>query len=212
MIRRSTLLTEEIGRTAEITGIMVSSHQIRRRRDHSDAPMMQRSGVRFIIPQDMIWKSVKLFWIVRRCRYQQRQHLKIPIRVNITEKIPMAMSIWQRSTWSSEAASQSPPRHKGRSYNVSEINLAQWIEPGRRMRWSNVDISFGPEDHPDTELPERNLSLIIKIPIGRHLMAKTLIDNKASLNLMMRKAFIELDLNLADLTPVHDTFHGIILG
>jgi hypothetical protein len=54
MIGRSTLLTEEIRRTAEIAGITVSSHQIRRRRDHSDAPMMQRSGVRFIIPHDMI--------------------------------------------------------------------------------------------------------------------------------------------------------------
>jgi hypothetical protein len=54
MIGRSTLLTEEIGRTAEIAGITVSSHQIRRRRDHSDAPMMQRSGARFIIPHDMI--------------------------------------------------------------------------------------------------------------------------------------------------------------
>jgi hypothetical protein len=28
----------------------------------------------------------------------------------------------------------------------------------------------------------------------------------------MRKTFIELSLNLADLTSVHDTFHGVILG
>jgi hypothetical protein len=27
-----------------------------------------------------------------------------------------------------------------------EISLAQRIEPERRMRWSDVDISFGPED------------------------------------------------------------------
>jgi hypothetical protein len=33
-----------------------------------------------------------------------------------------------------------------------EISLAQRIEPGRRMMWSNVDISFGPQDHPDTKL------------------------------------------------------------
>jgi hypothetical protein len=26
----------------------------------------------------------------------------------------------------------------------------------------------------------------------------------------MRKTFIEMDLNLNDLTPVHDTFHGVI--
>jgi hypothetical protein len=31
-----------------------------------------------------------------------------------------------------------------------EISLAQWIEPVRRMRRSDIDISFGSEDHPDT--------------------------------------------------------------
>jgi hypothetical protein len=43
-------------------------------------------------------------------------------------------------------------------------------------------------------------------------VAKTLIDNGASLNLIMRKTFIEMALNLADLTSVHDTFNDIILG
>jgi hypothetical protein len=80
------------------------------------------------------------------------------------------------------------------------------------MRWSNDYISFGPEDHPDTKLSEINLPFVIKILIGRHKVAKTLIDSGASLNLMMRKTFIEMGLNLSDLTPVHDTFHGIILG
>jgi hypothetical protein len=80
------------------------------------------------------------------------------------------------------------------------------------MRWSDIDISFRPEDHPDAELSDRNLPFVIKIPIEHHKVAKTLIDSGASLNLMMRKAFVEMDLNLADLTPVHDTFHGIILG
>jgi hypothetical protein len=37
-----------------------------------------------------------------------------------------------------------------------------------------------------------------------------LIDSGASLNLMMRKTFIEMGLNLAELTPVHVTFHEII--
>jgi hypothetical protein len=78
------------------------------------------------------------------------------------------------------------------------------------MRWFDDYISFGPEDHPDTELSERNPPLVIKIPIGRHKVAKTLIDNGASLNLLMRKTFIEMGLKLSDLTPVHDTFHGII--
>jgi hypothetical protein len=39
-----------------------------------------------------------------------------------------------------------------------------------------------------------------------------LIDSGASLNLIMRKTFIEMGLNLSDLSPVHDTFHGIIPG
>jgi hypothetical protein len=92
-----------------------------------------------------------------------------------------------------------------------EISLAQQIKPGRRMRWSDDYISFGP-DHPDTKLSERHLVLIVKIPIGWHKMAKTLIDSRASLNLMMRKTFIEICLKLSDLTPVHDTFHEIIPG
>jgi hypothetical protein len=80
------------------------------------------------------------------------------------------------------------------------------------MRWSDEHITFGPEDHPITELSERNLSLIVKIPIERDKVAKTLIDNGASLNLIMRKTFIKMGLKLLDLTPIHDTFHGIIPG
>jgi hypothetical protein len=34
----------------------------------------------------------------RRYHQQQRQHLKIPVGVNITEKIPTALGIWRRST------------------------------------------------------------------------------------------------------------------
>jgi hypothetical protein len=91
-----------------------------------------------------------------------------------------------------------------------EISLAQCIEPERRMRWSSVDISFGPQDHPDTELSDQNLPFVVKLPIGRHKVAKMLIDNGASLNLIMRKTSIEMGLNLKDLTPVQDTFHKII--
>jgi hypothetical protein len=68
------------------------------------------------------------------------------------------------------------------------------------MRWSDVDISFGLEDHSDTKMSERKLLFVVKIPIGWHKVAKTLIDSGASLNLMMRKTFIEMSLNLADLT------------
>jgi hypothetical protein len=93
-----------------------------------------------------------------------------------------------------------------------EISLSQRIEPGRRMRLSDIDIPFKPEDHPDAELSDRNLPFVVKILIGRHKVVKTLIDSGVLLNLMMRKTFIEMSLNLADLTPVHDTFHGIISG
>jgi hypothetical protein len=80
------------------------------------------------------------------------------------------------------------------------------------MKWSEADISFGPEDQLETGLSNQNLPFIIKLLIGRHKVAKTLVDNGASLNLLMRKTFIEMGLNLVDLTPVHDTFHGVILG
>jgi hypothetical protein len=64
----------------------------------------------------------------------------------------------------------------------------------------------------DVELSDRNLSFVVKIPIERHKVAKTLIDSGASLNLMMRKTFIKMSLNLTDLTLVQDIFHGIIPG
>jgi hypothetical protein len=91
-----------------------------------------------------------------------------------------------------------------------EISLTQHIEPGRRMKWSDDYITFRPEDHPVTELSERNLPLVMKIPIGWHKVAKMLIDSGASLNLIMRRTFIEMGLNLSDLTLVHETFHGVI--
>jgi hypothetical protein len=43
-------------------------------------------------------------------------------------------------------------------------------------------------------------------------VVNTLIDNGASLNLIMRKIFIDMGLNLVDLTPVHDTFNDVIPG
>jgi hypothetical protein len=92
------------------------------------------------------------------------------------------------------------------------MNLAQQIKPGRWMRWFEDYITFGPEDHQITELSGRNLPLVVKIPIGWHKVAKTLIDSGASLNLIMRKTFIEMGLNLSDLIPVQDTFHRIIPG
>jgi hypothetical protein len=57
-----------------------------------------------------------------------------------------------------------------------EISLAQRIESGRRMKWSEKDISFVLEDHQETELSNRNLPFVVKLPIERHKVAKTLID------------------------------------
>jgi hypothetical protein len=93
-----------------------------------------------------------------------------------------------------------------------EIGLAQRIKPERRMKWSDTNISFGLEDNPETELSNQNLPSVVKLLIRQHEVAKTLVDNGALLNLIMRKNFIEMGLNLADLTLVHDTFHGVILG
>jgi hypothetical protein len=93
-----------------------------------------------------------------------------------------------------------------------EISLAQCIEPKRRMKWSNIDISFRPEDHPQIELSNQNLPFVVNLPIGQHKVAKTLVDNGASLNLIMRKIFIEMGLNLLDLTLVQDTFYNVIPG
>jgi hypothetical protein len=53
---------------------------------------------------------------------------------------------------------------------------------------------------------------MFNLPIGQHKVAKTPIDNGASLYLIMRKTFIEIGLNLAYLTPLHDTFYGVIPG
>jgi hypothetical protein len=90
------------------------------------------------------------------------------------------------------------------------ISLAQRIESRRNIKWSDEDISFGPENHPETELSERNLSFVIKVPIGWHKVAKILIDSGALSNLIVRKTFIEMCLNLKDFIPVHDTFHRVI--
>jgi hypothetical protein len=68
------------------------------------------------------------------------------------------------------------------------------------MRWSNVSISFGPKDHSDMKLSDRNMPFMVKIPIRWHNVAKTFVDSRALLNLMMRKSFIEMGLNLAELT------------
>jgi hypothetical protein len=46
-----------------------------------------------------------------------------------------------------------------------KISLAQRIEPGRKMKWSGMDISFMLEYHPETELYERNLPFMVKLLI-----------------------------------------------
>jgi hypothetical protein len=93
-----------------------------------------------------------------------------------------------------------------------EINLTQRIKPERRMKWFETDTSFEPEVHPETELSNWNLLFVVKLQIRRHKVTKTLVDNGASLNLIMRKTLIEMGLSLPDLIPVHITFHDVIPG
>jgi hypothetical protein len=54
MIGRSTPRNKEIRRTAEDTVTTKNNYQIRRKRDPFNAPMTQKSGVRSIVPMDMI--------------------------------------------------------------------------------------------------------------------------------------------------------------
>jgi hypothetical protein len=89
------------------------------------------------------------------------------------------------------------------------ISLDQRIEPERRIKWFDINISFRLEHHSKTELSNRNLPFMVKFQIGQHKVAKTLVDNEASLILIMRKTFIKMGLNVTNLTPVHDTFHGV---
>jgi hypothetical protein len=62
------------GPTRRSMTIVASSTLIKKKRGLSVILTTQRSDVRSIVPQGTIWKSVKLFWIKRRCRHQQRRH------------------------------------------------------------------------------------------------------------------------------------------
>jgi hypothetical protein len=54
MIGKSTQLTEEITKTADISGIASNNHRIRKRKGLSVTLTMQRTGARSIVPQNMI--------------------------------------------------------------------------------------------------------------------------------------------------------------
>jgi hypothetical protein len=100
----------------------------------------------------------------------------------------------KKSMPSSGAVYQSPPRLRARS--LSERSTCLVDRAKEKNELSDIDISFRPEDHPQTELSNRILPFVVKLPIGRHKVAKTLIDNGASLNLIMRRMFIEMGLSL----------------
>jgi hypothetical protein len=76
---------------------MENSPRIRKREDLSDDRMMQKSGVKFTAQQDMIWKSVKLFWIAKGCHHQHHRCHKSPGEAIIAGKILMMTSIWLKS-------------------------------------------------------------------------------------------------------------------
>jgi hypothetical protein len=96
-IGRLILLNREIGKTTGIKDSVENSPRVRKREDLSDDRMMQKSGVKFTAQQDMIWKSVKLFWIAKGCHHQHHWHHKSPGEANIARKIPMMTSIWLKS-------------------------------------------------------------------------------------------------------------------
>jgi hypothetical protein len=161
---------------------MENSPRGRKREDFSDDRMMLKSGVKFTAQQDMIWKGVKLFL----------DHKKMPPPAPLAPQEPRWSNHRRENSDDDEHMAEISMIFRGSMSLTSktqgkklqrEISLAQRIEPGRRMRWSDVDISFGPEDHPITELSDRNLPFVVKIPIGRHRVAKTMIDSDASLNL-----------------------------
>jgi hypothetical protein len=96
-IGRSILLNGEIGKTAGIKDSVENSPRIRKREDLSDDRMIQKSGVKFTAQQDMIWKSVKLFWVAKGCHHQHHQRRKSPNEAIIAGKIPRMTSIWLKS-------------------------------------------------------------------------------------------------------------------
>jgi hypothetical protein len=96
--RKSTQLIGEITKITDITEIASSSPQIKKTRGLSIALMMQRSGARSIAPQDTIWKSVKIFWIARRCHHQQHWWPRSPVGANTARPILLTtMNNWERS-------------------------------------------------------------------------------------------------------------------
>jgi hypothetical protein len=209
-IGRSTRPIEETARTAEITGFTASNPLIRKRRCLSVALTTQRSGAHHTSGYDL--EEYKTFLdrkkmppptaLVPQDVCRGKHH-----RANPPEDDEQMGEINMIFRGSMSIASNTQGKKLER-----EISLAQRIEPERMMRWSDVDISFGPHDHPDTELSDQNLPFVVNLPIRRHKVAMTLIDNGASLNLIMRKTLIEMGLNLKDLTSVHDMFHGTIPG
>jgi hypothetical protein len=56
---------------------------------------MHRSGARSIVPQDMIWRSARLFWIVRRCHHPKRR--RSCVKVTTVELILTTRTRWMRS-------------------------------------------------------------------------------------------------------------------
>jgi hypothetical protein len=85
-IERSILLNEEIGKTAGIKDSVENSPQIIKREDISDDRMMQKSGVKFTAQQDMIWKSVKRFWIAKGCHHRHHKKQGTPDRWSLTQQ------------------------------------------------------------------------------------------------------------------------------
>ena len=62
-------------------------------------------------------------------------------------------------------------------------------EAGRRLKWSEVPITFDQRDHPDTVSTNGDLALVTSPTICNARVGRVLIDGGAALNLLSPKAF-----------------------
>jgi hypothetical protein len=163
MIRRSIQpIMETVGIT-DITEIASSNPKIRRRRYRSIALPMQRSGAKFIVPPDTIWKSAKTFV----------EHKKMPPPAPVAQEPRRGEH--HRADLDNEdqmgeinmifGGSMSITSKTQRKKLEEGNTLAQHIEPERKMKWSDIDISFRPEDHPEIEPSKKNLPFVVKLSI-----------------------------------------------
>lgn len=84
-------------------------------------------------------------------------------------------------------------------------------EPPERRVWLEVDITFGPDDHPKAMMTSGALPMLCTPTISGVAVSKTLIDGGASLNVILVEAFDALRLPREQLAP-SKPFSGVVAG